>query len=533
MNLNKADIPYPETGYFSKTVTDYLCGHEALRPFYGRMPEASQLEAQIHSRKEYATPRKLLVKALQEQYGELTLPDAVQMNLNLLLSEKTFTITTAHQPNIFTGPLYFIYKILHAVRLAAFCKEQFPDYNFVPVYYMGSEDADIEELGHIYLNREKLEWKTNQTGAVGRMLVDEELTDLINQIASQIGGTVFGPELISSLKACYRKGRRLQEATRDFVHELFGRFGLVVLIPDDALLKKAGLELFIDELLEQRSSGLVQETADLLTDQGYKAQTHGRAINLFYLTDDYRQRIEKQDTRWRVVGTDLSFDQAGLIEDIQTHPEKISPNVILRGLFQEMILPNLMFIGGGGELAYWLELKSVFEQYKIPYPILILRNSFLLVNVKQTERMKNLGFTSADLFQPLKDLEKQWVQVHGQHDISVEKALTEMELLYAKLEKQAKQVSDTLPTHVRALQKKSFDRIRQLGKKLLRAEKRNHSDAMRQIHQLKNQLFPFGSLQERIDNFSAYYAQYGPRLLDILYENSPALDGAFTVLELH
>ena len=156
-----------------------------------------------------------------------------------MLLENTFTITAAHQPNIFTGHLYFIYKIIHAIKVADELQKLLPDNNFVPVYYMGSEDADLEELGEVVVDGKKLVWETKQTGAVGRMHIDAAFLKIIKEISGQIGVLKFGEELISKMQRAYSIGKTIEEATFEFVNELFSSFGLFVLLPDVATLKKS------------------------------------------------------------------------------------------------------------------------------------------------------------------------------------------------------------------------------------------------------------------------------------------------------
>ena len=190
-------LPYEQTGYFSKIIIDYLKRDEKLKPFYAHPVSMDGIRAAIEERKKYPTGRKLLVEQLQQQYTGVTLTGKLQDNIQQLANENTFTITTAHQPNIFTGHLYFIYKILHAVKLAAHLQKELPECNFVPVFYMGSEDADLDELGHIYLFGEKYEWKTKQNGAVGRMKVDKTLLQLIDSISGQLQVLLHGEEIIN------------------------------------------------------------------------------------------------------------------------------------------------------------------------------------------------------------------------------------------------------------------------------------------------------------------------------------------------
>lgn len=533
MIFSTHNIPYSQTGYFSNIVLDYLQGEEKLQPFYEWAPSVENLTKAIAKRQNYCcASREQLTHALKEQYRNIEITKEVEHNIHLLNDTHTFTITTAHQPNIFTGPLYFIYKILHAIKLATYCRQQFPQYNFVPVYYMGSEDADLDELGHIFLNGDKLRWQTSQIGAVGRMQVDNELLQLIQKIEAEIGVLPYSDDILSAVKKYYVPGNSIQYATLDFVNYLFGKYGLVIVIPDSTALKSLAVELFKDELLHQHSSKIVETTTQRLSSLGYKVQAQGRNINLFYLRDDgSRLRIEKKGDRWYVLDSDISFNESELITELNAFPEKFSPNVILRGLFQEMILPNIAFIGGGGELAYWLELKDVFQHYKVPYPMLVLRNSFLIVNKKIAYKWTKLGFTLTDLFKSRQGLQSEWVKWNSDHNIAVDSSLSAIEDLFNKLSDQVASVDTTLKGHVYALRKQFEKKIVAVGKKLLRAEKRNHADAMRQIETLKQFLFPANNLQERIDNLLFYYATLGSSFIDAVYEHSHILEQTFVIME--
>ncbi|ANH80659.1 bacillithiol biosynthesis cysteine-adding enzyme BshC [Niabella ginsenosidivorans] len=531
MDCRSTTISYAETGFFSKLVVDYLNENGLLKPFCNEFPSEAALKNAIERRKAVTVNRALLVQALTEQYAATATSEKVQEQIRLLQKETTFTIVTAHQPNIFTGPLYFIYKILHAIKLAAYCKQLFPQYDFVPVYYMGSEDADLAELGEVVVNGEKLIWSTGQTGAVGRMKVDHLLLELLGRIEAQVGVLPYGPDIVAQLKAFYKEGASIQEATLQLVNELFADYGLVVVIPDSPLLKSVAKDLFKDELLNGRSSGLVAETAQQLVDAGYKVQAHSREINLFYLTDEGRYRIEREGDHWKAMDSRYLFTRETLLREVDEHPERFSPNVILRPLFQEMILPNVLFIGGGGELAYWLQLKKIFDHYTVPYPLLVLRNSFLFINKKQKELVEKLGFPVPQLFHTSFDLKKQWIEVHTTNNLDVDKTSDALAKNYDSLKKQAALIDSTLVQHISALETVAQKKITELGKKMLRAEKRNHQDAMNQVEKLKNQLFPGGSLQERVENFIPLYARYGKPLMDALYKHSLGLEQQFVILE--
>jgi len=530
MNCTSARLPYRQTNCFTKIVLDYLDHAEGLKLFYDHTPSLKGIQDAIKERQKFSTSRETLVEQLKKQYAGVKLNDAVQKNIGSLLSKDTFTITTAHQPNIFTGPLYFIYKILHIIKVAEHCKTSLPQYNFVPVFYIGSEDADLAELGHFYLNGEKIVWNTKQTGAVGRMKIDKELLRLISQLDGQLSVLPFGNEIISIITDCYREGVLIQEATFRLVNTLFDDYGLIVLIPDNASLKKQAVKIFENDLLNETPSVIVEQTANRLLAADYKIQANPREINLFYLEDGRRERIIRKNTGYRIQNTEHRISQEELLKELDDHPERFSPNVILRGIYQEIILPNLVYIGGGGEIAYWLQLKDLFEFYKVPYPVLLLRNSFLIVEKKWQEKISKLGFTIEDFFLPEQELVNKLVARETKNEIKLNGNFTEADKLYESLKKQAVAVDATLGKHVEALRTQSIYRLQELEKKMLRAEKRKFTDQQRQIHTLKEKLFPKDGLQERIDNFMYYYAKWGKDFIRQLHRHSLSLEEEFVIL---
>jgi len=205
--------------------------------------------------------------------------------------------------------------------------------------------------------------------------------------------------------------------------------------------------------------------------------------------------------------------------------------VILRGIYQETILPNIVFIGGGGELAYWLELKDLFVHYNVPYPVLLLRNSFLLIEQKWQDKVDKMHFTAADFFLSEQELLNKLVARESKHEIKLNGSLVQVEKIYEDFKKQAAEIDQTLAPHVDALKARSLQRLQELEKKMLRAEKRKFADQQRHINIIKEQLFPKNNLQERIDNFSYYYAKWGSGLIDKLYEHSLSVESKFVILQ--
>lgn len=523
-------LPYSNTHSFKKIVTDYLQLHPNLESLYAFTPNKAGVEKAIANRRQYPVNRHLLVEYFSNEYAGKT-TDLQSRNIQLLADNNCFTVTTAHQPNIFTGPLYFIYKILHAIQLAGELSSQFPDYKFVPVYYMGSEDADLDELGNITLQGKKLAWQTNQTGAVGRMKADKQFLQLITEVEGQLAVNTYGKELCTLLKQCYTAGKTIQQATFELVNALFGQYGLLVLIPDNHNLKQAFVPIIQKELFEQFSHTCVAQSNAQLS-QHYKIQAAGRDLNLFYLIDDKRERIEKKGNGFFVEKLGLKFSAEEMQAELNSYPERFSPNVILRPVFQETILPNIAFICGGGEIAYWLQLKNVFDEVKMPYPVLILRNSFLLYKKEQELKLQKMGLSIENLFSDTQELIKQFVSQQSSGNCSLEKQMEEARQFYLQLAEQAASVDISLKAHTESIASKAIKKMAGLETKMLRAEKRKYTDQLRQLTTIQQALFPSNSLQERTENFGYYYSIYGKNFLDMLLACSKGLEQEFALLAL-
>jgi bacillithiol biosynthesis cysteine-adding enzyme BshC len=528
MDCNSTNVAYENTGYFSKLITDYLNQVPFLQSFYQHPVSVEGIRAAIAARQQTPLDRTLLTTALQQQYAGIQISALVRENIEKLALPNTFTFTTAHQPAIFTGHLYFVYKILHVIKLADRFKKELPALHFVPVFWMGSEDADLDELGHIYLGEDKLTWNTTQQGAVGRMHT-KGLDTVIHRIEGELSVQPHGKELVQLLKACYLNSPDIQTATFKLLNALFAEFGLIVIIPDRADLKRVMQPVFEDDLFQQTPSSIVEKTIERLS-ENYKVQANPRAVNLFYLKDDIRELIEIRNGKYEIRNTDISFNEEEIRKELHEHPERFSPNVILRGLYQETVLPNIAFVGGGGETAYWMELKDLFDHYQVPFPMLILRNSFMVVEKKWQEKIDKLGFTVTDFFKSEQDLLTALVSRHKNGELKLKHELEAANNLYQLLKDKAAAVDRSLLQHVEALQARSLKPLQELEKKLLRAEKKKYEAELRHIQAIRSGLFPHNGLQERIENFMPYYAKWGADFLHTLYKGSLTLEQEFTIL---
>ncbi|MEO8721336.1 MAG: bacillithiol biosynthesis cysteine-adding enzyme BshC [Ginsengibacter sp.] len=523
-------LPFLQTKKFSEIVTDYISEASTIKDFYDHPVSVEGIKSVIAERKKFATNRKLLAGQFDLQYKNFSDCNAVHSNINALLSENTFTVCTAHQPNIFTGHLYFVYKILHTIKLADVLKKELPEYNFVPVFFVGSEDADLEELNHVVIEGVKYKWETTQTGAVGRMIVDDNLINLIEKIAGRLLVEKFGETVVELLKKCFTKNSTIQEATFLFVHHLFKQYGLLVLLPDSAALKNEMALILEDDIFNHTSSKIVEQTSEKLSKQ-YKAQAYPREINLFYLKDNLRNRIVPVDDHFSVYDTPIVFTKEEIKNELKTHPERFSPNVILRGLFQEIILPDVAWIGGGGELAYWLQLKDLFKNYSVPYPVLVVRNSFLIVEEKYRRLLKKLNLDAIDLFKGKEALLNEIVKNESESVLSLKDEKSRFEIVYKNIKKLVEPIDSTLQRHVNALETRQMRNLSALEKKMFRAEKRKFNDQNNQLNKIFDSLFPDDGLQERTENFMLFYSKWGNDFFKILYDASLTLEQKFCIVE--
>ncbi|PTR01051.1 bacillithiol biosynthesis cysteine-adding enzyme BshC [Mucilaginibacter yixingensis] len=515
-------ISYKDTGYFSQTVIDYLDDAPTLRPFYSYRPTFDGF-SQIIPNKKNTADTDLLINVLRKQYEQSGI------KLPLQAGGLGFTVTTGHQLNIFAGPLYFIYKIVTAIKLARQLKERFPEHNFTPVYWMATEDHDFAEINYTKIGGLKVQWQLDAAGATGRLLT-KTIRQALNQYKGVLGMEQHGPELAALVETAYTKFDKLADATRYLVHALFGQYGLVIVDADDIELKREFAPIIEQDIIQQNSFKNITATDKKLHDIGVHTQIHSREINFFYLTDNLRERLSFEDGRYVVLNTEISFSEEELKQEIKEHPERFSPNVAMRPLYQEVILPNIAYIGGGAEVVYWLQLKANFDHYGVDFPILLLRNSGLLIHKEQRAKITNLQFTPKDLFTGTESLKQRWVTDHSEHNLTLASEWQEMEALFEKIKQRAGKIDSTLVPSTSAVEARLKKAVDNLEKKLMRAEKRTYGTRLEQIEQIKTALFPGNSLQERTENFGLYYVKWGQQLIEELIRHFEPLDFEFCIL---
>jgi bacillithiol biosynthesis cysteine-adding enzyme BshC len=525
--MKNSSIQFDETGVVKPLMQNYLDKNPVIEPFIGQIPSLDAFQSQIKIRRDEPIDRPGLVNVLSEQYQGFDISELTRNNIESLISENTFTVTTGHQPCLFTGPLYFVIKILNTIKLADLLNKKYPDQHIVPVYWMGAEDHDFEEVNHFKLYNKVLTWESNQIGSVGRFNTAglEEVHDQFCEILNDNPNSEY---LKSLFQKAYLSNDNYADATRTMVNELFGERGIVIIDGDSPFLKKSFASFAKTELTQKITFKEVSETNKAISAIG-KAQVNPREINLFYLDKNNRRRIIADGDYFIFDGEAQKYSLTDVLELLELYPERFSPNVLMRPLYQEAILPNLAYIGGMGEMAYWLQLKSLFAKFNMSLPLLLVRNSFLFLNANQAKKLDKLGLSVKDLFADEHDLTKKIVHVLD-NEVSFTKEHYEIAKVMDDLTDKVVSIDPSLKQVFDGEKQRLLKSLNNLEKRAFKALKQKNEQKINQAKAIKDRLFPGGGLQERIDNFAGFYEQQGESLFDNIYDAIDPIDSRLNVL---
>lgn len=511
-------------GLIPKLIQDYLKNDEVVLKWTEGSQSDPAWEKRMRERAFSQEKRNALRDHCLKQYGHWgMLSPSRKQQIDQLLHEDTFTVTTGHQLNLFSGPAFFVYKVLHTILLAEHISKE-SGKKVLPIYWMATEDHDWEEINYTWWFNVKVEWDNIQKGgALGKVGLDgtqEALQKLKDEL--RLESLPFEKLLTESVKL----KDSLSDFTAKLVHLIFPDAPILVLDSDDKALKSAFAGVMKKELQEAFSQKAVETQSDELTAAGYHAQIHAREINLFWLSDENRTRIVKTSSGFSTLDEESQWSEFQLLKLLSESPEFFSPNVVLRPVYQECILPNLAYIGGPAEISYWMQLKQVFAQVGVPFPQLIMRNQALILHVKDAERMEQLGVELKDLFDREEDLLSRWNRAQVDTDFSqAEKHLQEM---MSALQSQIP-ANDGLKNMLSAQEAKWKKDFAQLENRIAKANKSKHEQSLRQLKKLRDKVYPNGTFQERNQNFFSFLNMY-PGILEQLEANFHPMGAQFLVL---
>ncbi len=498
---------------FSPLVNEYLYHPQRIRSLYHRLPKQENWIDLIEEKKLQNLDRDLLVQVLLEQHADID-NALIQDRIKKLGKSSTFTVCTAHQPLLFTGHAYFVHKILDVIKLASEIDASLASYDVLPVFYIGGDDSDWEEIGRVSIHNETFRYAPPREVMSGRKVIDQEIIDLLQSVLQKLSNLPHAQELSTMMRNAYQIGTTFTDATRKFVYHLFSEYPIIVMDADDPRLRASMRQALQTDLLEQKTASIMQAHLDILR-EGFKITAPPQPTNFFYIHNDLRIKINANQDRWHIGEDDWSYSR--LENEIHEKPENFSANVIYRPLYQESILPNICFTGGGGELSYWLELKSLFRALEIPMPALKLRTSLGIIDAETSQNLTQSDYTFGDLFLSESDFLDKYVYLKNnislltsyKHDLDVamENYLEEIHSnfeLSANQSQYAKKTIDQLHLH--------------LSKKIKKHLRIQEQSGISEYKNLQAQVLPHQKLQERGDSFIQYLAMYGKKIVDDLYE---------------
>lgn len=507
-------VPYSKIPFLSRTDLAYLEQRSELMQF-SAWPANLDIFADVIAKRgsQPQLDRKILVEVIFEQYRTINTTESVKANILSLADARTFTVCTAHQPTLFTGPLYVIYKIASCINLANQLQLNYPAYRFVPVYVMGGEDHDFDEINHLNIWEQKISWDHLGRGNATGRLSTEGIKSVWNEVYTLLDTKLPAHKLQEIFAESFTPALTYGEGNQRFINHLFKTFGLVTVSMDHRALKKAFQQIMADDLVNHTSAALVRDTQTQLSQAGYSAQALVREVNLFMFKNGLRQRIDVSGGQFEVGG--VNIPAADMMAHLQEHPEDFSPNVVLRPLFQEFVLPNLAYIGGGGEIAYWLERKAQFAHYAIPYPVLIRRNSAAIIDRTHYQALIKSGLHWSEICVP--DIETLLSQrAAAGLELNISSHVAFINSMYDKLSIQSLNIDPTLQPFILAEKTKSINGLIQIEKKAIKAEKAKQEVFNNRVRKVYFKLFPTHNLQERVENFLPYYLEYGDTLINQL-----------------
>lgn len=528
MIYRKVELSFEEVPQFSERDKAYQREDPNLSPFYDHLVHPDSFSHIANIKGDNQVDRELLVRELEKMYSNVSKSEAVIQNIRALSDERTFTIITAHQPSLLTGPLYFIYKICSVISLCRQLNERKEDFKVVPVFVMGGEDHDFEEIATAQIFNQNFTWDTEQVGSTGRMTL-EGLENVLTEIDARLGTSPNAEELRGIIKNALASAGNYGQFMFQFVHQLFDAYGLLIVNMDNASFKKKLLPYVLKDLENKDSVEAVNKDQKSLADAGFKDQAYAREVNIFWMDKD-RHRVALNGDKTYQIGKDtLSHNE--LIEKLQSQPECISPNVILRPIFQEIIMPNLAYVGGGGELAYWLERKSLFERWTIPFPMLVRRDSMMIIDKRSAQWLKGSGLEIIDLFDREEQVIGKYALTQAAVDIDLTQEKKSLHEVFSKVKDLAIKIDPTLEKTVLSESAKAIKSLHYLESKLLKAEKNKNEVGINKLTRIKQKLFPGNDgLQERTDNFIPYYLKYGQDWIKELIEHQDPLNKNFKIL---
>lgn len=495
------NIDLSQSRLVPEIINDYFKKDPFLADKVNTWHEFSGWDQLIKERNFPTHHRTILVQNLMQSYQEagvsLETESKVYGNIQLLLQENTFTITTGHQLSLFGGTLFMAYKILSAIKIAQELNKVYTDKNFVPVFWLASEDHDFEEIKSTYLFGKNLVWEKDSKNQATGQIEMQGIELIVDQIKELLGNTSIAQKWIGIIQNSYLKQPSLDKASLYFYHELYEELGLVIINPDRRPFKELLVPVIKNDLI-QGISYSAQQVSDTYLASRYNLQIHARPCNFFYLDKTLgRKLIKKSEATWEYDGIEKPWTKETLLEEMNNSPENFSPNVNVRPVFQELILPNLAYIGGPAECAYWLQLKPVFDAHQQKFPKVVLRFMQAILGKGLKDKVEKMGLIANDLLLPEKELIEKLIELS--HPFAFHEKFEETLELMQEVVDQSRLIDASLGKEFLDAKLKLKDLFKSKSGAIKKGIEQSEQSSIDKLLKLRSRIYPAGVFQERLE----------------------------------
>ncbi len=529
MFINFSDIPKHQNLFL-----DYLYEFDNVKNFYKHNFRSKETYPQLFKNITEAKSKKAfqispIIKNQYKDFPQISLKTL--RNIELIDNPKTIAVVTGQQLGIFGGPLYTIYKIITAIRLSNQMNERYDDYKFIPVFWLEGDDHDFNEVRAINIfdtenkvvtigYKEEID-DDDAKQSVGNLILDESINDSLNQLESLLRESDFKSGLFSKLKSIYKPGKSFKESFKELLIWLFDELGLIVFDPQDAEVKNILKPIFKKEVTDFviHTQKLIQTSAEL--EELYHAQVKVKPVNLFYHTDDGRYSIEPVEEIYKLKRKRKQFTREEILNEIEIAPQRFSPNVLLRPICQDYLLPTGFYIAGPSEISYFAQVMPLYDFYEIVFPIVYPRSSVTVLEKNVNAALDKYDITLNDVFLGLSELKEKVISGLSENNIerTFEEVLNDVELLFDKIKENLFAVDKTLVDSSERYKEKIISTFNELKSKSVKAQETKYETTVRQLTRISNLLYPLENLQEREINFTYFYNKYGKEFISKIYDD--------------
>jgi len=493
--------------------------------------------------------KNVLIDILKQQNVGFGGTEQTASNIELLRKEDTFAVVTGQQVGLYTGNLYTMYKTITAVKLAKNLKERFPQFNFVPVFWLESEDHDLEESNHINIinNQNELvrigfesdetlgddETSRKSSKPVGSIKFGEMINSINEQLRSSLLDTDFKNKIMDVVTSCYKEGNDYKTSFALMLNKLVGDYGIVFIDPSDTEVKKLLMPVFEKELRTspRMCENIITTSAEI--EKHYDLQVKPKVINLFFLHNENRLAIEpREGGKYALKNSKRRFENEEMFQTLQENPELFSPNVVLRPICQDYLLPTVAYIGGPAEISYFAQLKPAYTHYELTMPVIFPRASVSVIEGKISKFMNNYDVKFEDIFHRnllVSKVVEKLSEVKVEDEIS--KFTDDLNKIFYDMKNMTAKVDQSLLNTIDNMKERLKQNIDMLKNKLINSQAKKSEVTTGQIDKVTNNIYPNENLQERIINITYFLNKYDFTFIKKLYHEIDPLNFNHQVID--